>query len=314
MDHLVEEAKSIIERGSKSFAGAARLFDSQTRSSAYMLYAWCRHCDDEIDGQELGFSTVALSTEEVRRRLLRLEARTLAAVRGNPDDDPVFQGLARVTAQHNIPERHPMELIEGFRMDVDGRRYARIEDTLEYCYHVAGVVGVMMAMVMGVRDRETLNRASDLGLAFQLTNIARDVIPDAEAGRLYLPELWLADIGVAPHEVADPAKRAAVAEVTARVLEEAERYYISARYGLARLPLRSAWAVAAARKVYRDIGALVKSRGEAAWAQRAVVSRQRKLAGLAWGGLSVGRASLVCAIAGAPARTGLWTHPGLAVH
>jgi phytoene synthase len=171
----------------------------------------------------------------------------------------------------------------------------------------------MMAIIMGARTSETLRRASDLGIAFQLTNIARDVVPDAAAGRLYLPATWLRDAGVqaTTEAVADPQNRSAVAAVTARILEEAERYYVSARYGLAELPLRSAWAVAAARRIYRDIGVIVKSRGEQAWDTRAVVSRRRKLAGLAWGGLSVGRASLVCAVAGAPDRNLLWTHPAL---
>ena len=81
-------------------------------------------------------------------------------------------------------------------MDVDDRAYETLEDTLDYCYHVAGVVGVMMAMIMGVRKSATLNRASDLGLAFQLTNIARDVMDDAKMGRVYLPRQWLAEAGV----------------------------------------------------------------------------------------------------------------------
>ena len=190
MDAIVEHSRKLIEKGSKSFAGAARLFDDDTRASAYMLYAWCRHCDDEIDDQDLGFKRADGSPVPQAERLAQLTEKTRAAIAGCADE-PVFQALARVVAKHNIPARHPMELIEGFRMDVDGRHYRTADETLSYCYHVAGVVGVMMAMIMGVRDTPTLNRAADLGIAFQLTNIARDVVPDALEGRVYLPSDWL---------------------------------------------------------------------------------------------------------------------------
>jgi 15-cis-phytoene synthase len=314
MDAIVEHSRKLIEKGSKSFAGAARLFDEDTRASAYMLYAWCRHCDDEIDGQELGFPLANAQVSSPEERLAGLTQRTLAAINGNPlpgDDQPVFEALARVVAKHKIPERHPLELIEGFRMDVEERRYETLDDTLSYCYHVAGVVGVMMTMIMGVREPETLNRASDLGIAFQLTNIARDVIPDAVAGRVYLPAQWLAEAGVPVGEVANPEHRQAVFNVVERLLDEADRYYRSARYGLPQLPLRAAWAIAAARRIYRKIGFVVRSRGSHAWDIRASVSKRGKMAQAALGGLSIGRARASKAVKTAPTRDGLWTMPGL---
>lgn len=315
MDRVVEYSRDLIEKGSKSFAGAARLFDGDTRASAYMLYAWCRHADDEIDGQELGHAPAkgtAAPPDDPRVRLARLRRSTERALAGEAEE-PVYEALARVVAKHGIPPRHPMELIEGFAMDVEGRHYATLEDVCCYCYHVAGVVGVMMAMIMGVRDRETLNRACDLGIAFQLTNIARDVVPDAEAGRLYLPAAWLAEAGIAatPQAVADPANRAAVFKVAERLLNEADRYYVSARHGLPALPIRAAWAIAAARRVYRDIGGVVRQRRTRAWDQRAVVSRYRKMLSVLYAGLSISRAHLRGALTGAPARVGLWTRPGL---
>lgn len=311
MDEIVEHSRQLIERGSKSFAGAARLFDDDTRASAYMLYAWCRHCDDEIDGQELGFNLdPAAMTMPPVQRLERLTSETLAAIDGRAEH-PVFQALARVVAKHHIPARHPIELLEGFRMDVEGRHYQTVDDTLSYCYHVAGVVGVMMAMIMGVRDTSALNRASDLGIAFQLTNIARDVIPDAKAGRVYLPADWLAEAGLSAADIADPNKRDAVFAVVNRLLDEADRYYLSARYGLPSLPIRAAWAIAAARRIYRQIGAVVRKRGPRAWDTRAGVSRRGKMAQAALGGLSIGRAHASRAIKAPPPRDGLWTMPGL---
>ena len=242
-DPLVALSRDRIERGSKSFAGAARLLAPETRASAYMLYAWCRYCDDEIDGQELGFAREAENGAEPAgtpaERLHRLQTMTREALDGRPAT-PEFQALAAVVARHAIPERHPFELLEGFRMDVEGHAYRTIDDTLLYGYHVAGVVGVMMAMIMGVRSPETLNRASDLGIAFQLTNIARDVVPDAQAGRVYLPHDWLAEAGVEPADVADPENRPNVYSVTERLLETADRYYDSApfRHSRTRTPRR----------------------------------------------------------------------------
>lgn len=311
MDAIVEHSRQLIEKGSKSFAGAARLFDEDTKASAYMLYAWCRHCDDEIDGQELGFN-VAPGTVIVPPdvRLAAITQQTMAAIDGHAEH-PVFQALARVVAKHDIPARHPMELIEGFRMDVEDRHYQTLDDTLSYCYHVAGVVGVMMAMIMGVRDTAALNRASDLGIAFQLTNIARDVIPDAVAGRVYLPADWLTEAGLTAADIADPDQRVAVFAVVNRLLNEADRYYLSARYGLPALPLRAAWAIAAARRIYRQIGAVVRKRGPRAWDTRAGVSHRGKMAQAALGGLSIGRAHASKAVKAPPTRDGLWTMPGL---
>ena len=321
MDAIVEHSRDMIRRGSKSFAGAARLFDTDTRDSACMLYAWCRHADDEIDGQALGHHTEAQPMLPAEERLRILKAKTRRALAGKTDaDDPVFAALARVIAKHEIPHRHPLELIEGFEMDVRGTDYVTLDDTCRYGYHVAGVVGVMMAMIMGVRQREVLNRASDLGIAFQLTNIARDVIDDARAGRVYLPSDWLSEAGLARETtaataaaLAEPRNRPAAFQVTERLLDEADRYYVSARHGLPALPLRAAWAIATARRVYREIGSVVRTRRDHAWDERAVVSRARKMVSVAYAGLSVSRAHLAGAIGAAPPRDGLWTAPELGI-
>lgn len=309
MDDLVEHSRAVIERGSKSFAAAARLFDPQTRAGAYLLYAWCRHCDDRTDDQELGFDGGRLAPSEARARLAELEEQTRSALRGETTADPVFAGLAAVVRRHEIPERHPLEHLAGFRMDVEGRTYRTLDDTLEYCYHVAGVVGVMMAHIMGVRDEPTLDRAADLGIAFQLTNICRDAVEDARNGRVYLPAELLAAAGVPADALAAPEHRKALAAVVRRVLAEADRYYASARLGISRLPFRSAWAVAAARAVYRDIGRLLLDRGAGAWNTRAATGRGRKLALVLGSGFAAAARGAVRRDAGSRTRRGLWTRP-----
>lgn len=310
--HIAQEA---ISKGSKSFAMASFLFRPKMKRHAHMLYAWCRHCDDVIDGQNLGFAaTPDAQTPHIPQAsdLAHLRAQTLAALAGDPVKEPAFKAFQEVALATNMPAEHPLDLLAGFQMDVDDRQYKFLDDTLEYCYHVAGVVGVMMAIIMGVKpdDDGTLDRAADLGIAFQLTNICRDIIDDAELGRVYLPATWLEEAGVAPTAAAvrDPANRAKVWSVALRMLDEADRYYQSSGPGVRRLPIRAGFAVAAARGVYRDIGRVVRTRGAKAWDERARTSRRRKmvLAGL---GCVQGASSKSLFFRALPPRPDLWTRP-----
>jgi len=190
-DQVIDHSTQAINVGSKSFAAAAKLFDERTRQSAVMLYAWCRHCDDVIDGQTLGHGQVEGDRNSGEARLAELVDLTERAYAGEPMADPAFAAFQQVIQRHRIPKAHPLEHLAGFRMDVQGYRYQTLDDTLLYCYRVAGVVGLMMARVMGAEAEPTLDRACDLGLAFQLTNIARDIVEDAQIGRVYLPAEWL---------------------------------------------------------------------------------------------------------------------------
>jgi phytoene synthase len=305
-DSVVATSRDSIQRGSTSFAAAARLFDPRIREDAYMLYAWCRHCDDEIDGQVLGHGAVGLDPVLARRKLAELEDKTRRAMADEPTDDAAFAAFQRVAQRHAIPAQHPLDLLQGFRMDVEGHTYATLQDTLLYAYHVAGVVGVMMAQVMGVRDIDTLRRASDLGLAFQLTNIARDVIEDARGGRIYLPAEWLGAAAQSPSAVIDSDNRAVVFAATERLLAVAEPYYASARWGLKALGFRSAWAIAAALGVYRQIGLRVRAMGPAGMERRASTGTLIKLALVSQGGLVAARAATLDSWRQEPERAALW--------
>ena len=302
---LLAHATETIEVGSKSFAAAARLFDAPTRRSVLMLYAWCRHCDDVVDGQELGFG-VAAPAHDPQAELARLYDQTQRAYRGETMSDPAFAAFQEVAVGHAIAPRYAYDHLAGFAMDVEGARYETIEDTLRYCYHVAGVVGLMMASIMGAKDERVLDRACDLGLAFQLTNIARDIVDDAGIGRSYLPAQWLREAGIPFDEIAHPQHRAALAQVAARLVEHAEPYYASSLDGIGALPLRSAWAIATARKVYRQIGIEVKARGPRAWDERVGTSKATKLKLLALGGVEALLSRLRPA---RPRPAGLWQRP-----
>lgn len=285
IDPVITHAHESIAVGSKSFALASRIFAPDMRDDAAMLYAWCRYCDDVIDGQDMGHGQIEDYRTGQRERLAFLTSRTRAALEGSAlsgegNENYIFQGLARVFQTHDIPHRHAYELIRGFEMDTDIRHYQTREDILDYCYHVAGVVGVMMAYVMGVREPKTLDRASDLGLAFQLTNIARDVIDDAKAERIYVPEDVLIEAG-APTlatEIAKPENWPANHIAATTLLDMAEQYYDSAKVGIKDLPFRCAWAICAALSVYREIGEILRKGGPTAWERRVGASKGRKLA------------------------------------
>lgn len=292
-DATIAHAEESIAKGSASFSAAARIFDRQTRDDCVMLYAWCRHCDDVIDGQDHGHAQTADFREGQAQRLAELRRQTAAALNGAPHG-PVFDSLHRVAQRNAIPALYPNQLLDGFAMDVEEREYRTEADLLDYCYHVAGVVGVMMAQIMGVRDPDVLDRASDLGIGFQLTNIARDVMEDAAAGRSYLPDDLLTT------RDRDDLYRAAI-----HLLDMAEVYYDSAFAGMKELPPRSALAIAAARRVYRAIGVKLRKGGPAAWDRRISTTKAEKAALFAAATLDVARSRL----AKSKPRTGLYQRP-----
>ena len=272
---LVADAGETIRTGSKSFHMASHLFDRTTRERAWLLYRWCRHCDDECDGQTLGHS----DPRKVRDRVDEVEVLTRRTLAGEQVGVPAFDGLGVVLAECAIPDRLVLDHLRGFRLDADGWRPKDESDLLAYCYHVAGVVGCMMAVVMGVapEDRETLACASDLGIAFQLSNIARDVREDHAAGRCYLPAEWLAEYGLDAADPLRPDQREGLVRLIRRMVELGERYEQSALEGVRQLPFRSRWAILAAAGIYGRIGRRVADLGPSAWDERVVIRRRRKL-------------------------------------
>uniref|UniRef100_UPI00157694A2 phytoene/squalene synthase family protein n=1 Tax=Sphingomonas bacterium TaxID=1895847 RepID=UPI00157694A2 len=207
---IVEAARRSIAKGSKSFAAASLLFDRCTRERAWLLYAWCRAGDDIADGQESGHDMRAV--DDAPARVAALRDLTDRALAGQIVGEPAFDGLRVVAGETGLPAAWPQALIDGFVLDAQGWRPRTEDDLYRYCWHVAGAVGCMMAVVMGVAsgDGATLDRACDLGMAFQLANIARDIGEDAAAGRCYLPADWLAEVEIAPGEVMAAANRPAL--------------------------------------------------------------------------------------------------------
>lgn len=304
-DATVATARESIARGSRSFALASRLFDRATRERAWLLYAWCRRCDDLADGQDHGHAQSTVSDAEARVATMR--AMTDAALDGISVGDPAFEALRIVAAETRMPRAWPHALIDGFALDAREWRPRTEADLYKYCWHVAGVVGCMMAVVMGVKpdDTATLDHAADLGMAFQLSNIARDVEEDDAAGRCYIPVEWLVEMDMPPGQHMKPPYRPRLAVLARRLADRAATFENSARGGTPLLPFRSAWAVLAAAGIYGDIARAVAARGERAWDSRVVTSKAAKLG---WVARAFGQALKRTRYRGVPEQ-GLWVRP-----
>ncbi len=273
---LLTSARTAIRRGSRSFAAASRLFDRPARERVWLLYAWCRRCDDLADAQELGG---ALGDQAgAADRLATIRALTAKALAGEETGDLAFDGFAIVARESGITRQMADDVIAGFALDAADWRPRGEADLLQYCYHVAGAVGVMMAAVMGVAAdaEDTLDRACDLGIAFQLANIARDLDEDDAAERCYLPLEWLAEADIPPGEQMKPRFRGALAPLVHRLCELEKAYEASARVGAGRLSFRRRWAVLAAAGIYGAIATQVDAAGKDAWNHRIATSRLAK--------------------------------------
>jgi phytoene synthase len=264
----LEVCRALLRSGSKTFFSASRLLPARMRDPVTALYAFCRIADDEID-------TRPDATEET---VLALRGRLDLAFAGTPADGPVDRALARVVAEHRIPKALPEALLEGLAWDAQGRRYETLEDLYAYAARVAGAVGAMMTVLMGPRDEAVLARACDLGVAMQLTNIARDVGEDAARGRIYLPLAWMREAAIDPDKwLAQPAASEKLSALVDRLLAAADVLYRRADEGIPLLPRDCRVAIFAARLIYSDIGRYIERAGERGLSRRAYVPAWRKL-------------------------------------
>ncbi len=263
----LEACRAAIKHGSKSFHAASKLLPAKVRDPALALYAFCRLADDAVDLVEAKSAAV-----------LRLRERLDAAYADHPFDTAADRAFARMVEATQMPRALPDALLEGFAWDAMERRYDTISDVRAYSARVASTVGAMMTVIMGVRDADALARACDLGVAMQLTNIARDIGEDAREARLYLPQDWMRAEGLCPETfLANPQPSRPLAQVTHRLLAEANRLYIRSEAGISILPPRSRPAIYAARYIYAAIGGAVRRNDLDSVTHRAHTSTSRKM-------------------------------------
>ena len=262
----IAACRALLRGGSRTFFAASLLLPRRVRDPASALYAFCRLADDAIDLAPGRSGALA-----------RLRERLARAYDGRPLPIAADRALAAVVARHAIPIALPEALLEGFAWDAEGRRYETFNELQDYAARVAGAVGAMMAVLMGARSTEAIARACDLGVAMQLSNIARDVGEDARAGRLYLPLAWMREAGIDPAAwLGAPACNAALASVIARLLDTAETLYARAAAGVAALPPSCRPGIRAAGLLYAEIGREVARAGYDSVSARAIVPGRRK--------------------------------------
>ena len=258
--------RALLRGGSRTFFMASLLLPRAVREPASALYAFCRLADDAVD------------VEGQCGAISRLRERLAMAYAGRPLPFAADRALADVVVKFAVPHALPDAMLEGFAWDAAGRVYEDFAALTAYAVRVAGSVGAMMAVLMRARSPDQLARACDLGVAMQLSNIARDVGEDARTGRLYLPRHWMREAGIDPAAWLErPVFDARLASVVARLLMEAESLYVRAASGVARLPLACRPGIGAARLLYAEIGQEVARAGFDSMSARAVVPLQRKL-------------------------------------
>jgi phytoene synthase len=186
------------------------------RRAITALYAFCREVDDVVD---------ECSDENVARTTLNWWRTEVAAIYAGKPQHPVAQALVPLVKQFNLPQEHLLEIIDGMEMDLTQHTYADFEALQLYCYRVASVVGLLAAEIFGYTDRKTLKYAHDLGIAFQLTNIIRDVGEDARRGRIYLPLDELAQFGVHTGDILNAKESEGFYKLMQFQVERAQRFY-----------------------------------------------------------------------------------------
>jgi phytoene synthase len=271
--------RAMIRTGSLSFHAASRLLPARVRDPALALYAFCRVADDDVD-----------ETQDKVAAVLRLRARLDLIYAGRPENRAPDRAFAAVIADFDLPRALPDALLEGLAWDASGRQYRNLSELNAYGARVAGSVGVMMCVLMRVREPDALARAADLGLAMQLTNIARDVGEDARAGRLFLPLDWLKEAGIDRDRfLADPVTSPELTAITARLLATADELYRRSSAGIYRLPRDCRMGISAARHIYAAIGSSLARQGHDNITRRARTSGAEKLARI---GQAIGTAML----------------------
>ena len=263
----IAHCRALLRNGSKTFYAASYLLPRWSREPASALYAFCRVADDavDVDGGSLG-------------AIAQLRARLDHAYHGRPPARAIDRAFAATVRSFNVPRELPEALIDGLEWDATGRRYETLADLNAYAARVAGTVGAMMAVLMGVRSPLLVARACDLGIAMQLTNIARDVGEDARQGRIYLPLSWVHEAGIDPEAwLAAPKFTPALGTVIARLLAVADEHYARADAGIACLPASCRPGIRAARTLYAEIGHQLRRDRFDSVSSRTVVSAKRKL-------------------------------------
>lgn len=263
------QAKALTRRHARSFYLASHLLSEQRREAAYALYAFCRAADDAVD-EATG------SVDERSAQLDALRLRLDRVYRGQPDSD-LDAALAESVSFYRLDRASFDGLLEGMGIDLQPVAFQTTEELLRYCHLVAGVVGHLLLPVLGPHPAEARERAADLGVAMQLTNILRDVGEDLERDRIYLPADELAAFGLTHDDVRARRGGPAWERFVAAWITRARALYVRADEGVPLIGSRTGRLCTRAMSlIYSDILRAIEAQGHDPFRGRAVVGGLRK--------------------------------------
>lgn len=257
----------MARREAKNFYWGFVSLERDQRVAIYALYDFARQVDDDADAADRPHlpERLALHRERARRCAL------------GEYSDPVSQVLALAVGRHGIPESELQALIDGVELDFHRTRYERWEDLQEYCRLVASVVGRMCVRIFGFTDAAALDRADELGLALQLTNILRDVREDAELGRIYIPKEDLLRFGVPERQLLEGSPGPGWRALVDFEVQRAKELFATGLRVLDYIPRRPAVCVGTMAGIYRRILDKIERDPELPLRARASLSHIEKL-------------------------------------
>lgn len=262
------ECRRITRREARNFYYAFVLLPPERRQAIYVAYAFCRFCDDAVDSES--------STDEKLLRLGELR-RLLAQCYEGRADQPVFVGLAQVARDYAIPQEYFDDVLSGMEADLVKTRYQDFDELRRYCYQVASAVGLICIHIFGFQDQRAREHAIDLGLAMQLTNIARDVKEDLEFGRIYIPQDDLARFGCTEDDLRAGRVNDAFRELMRFQTQRALTYFHSGFQLLPYLNPRSRACVSVLGGIYRRLLDRIEAADYDVFSQRVSLSTTQKL-------------------------------------
>jgi len=276
LEHAYKVAEEITDEYAKTFSLGLRLMDEEKQKAVWAVYVWCRRTDELVDG--------SIATHITPTTLNRWEERLDQIFEGKAFDE-LDATLADTAAKFPVAKAGFKDMIEGMRMDLYKARYQNFEELKEYCYRVAGTVGLMTTPIMGIAkdsklsSQEVLNAAVSLGIALQLTNILRDVGEDAlTRNRIYLPLDELESFGLTEADIFAGTVDDRWREFMKFQIKRARHYFEIAKHGIGSLDPKVRWAVWAAGRVYGEILNSIEENDYDNLSRRAYVPRWKKFA------------------------------------